>query len=189
MSGPDGWPDAEPEAGFEPGFAAGDDGGVHVDLTEWAWVVRLYLDDLDELLGPPVEVPDDPLDALAASMNEVPERPSDPALARLLPDATLDDAEATADFRRVNEAALLQRKQADARALRDVLDAPAEVDAAGARQLLGALNDLRLMLGTRLAVTEAGVLAGSEDLHAYASYQLFTYLQGDLVEVLMGRAP
>ena len=45
------------------------------------------------------------------------------------------------------------------------------------------------MLGTRLAVSESGVLAGGEDLHAYRTYQLLTYLQGDLVDVLSGEAP
>ena len=60
------------------------------------------------------------------------------------------------------------------------------VDATGARSLLGALNDLRLMLGTRLGVTEEGMLDGGEDLQAYQSYGLFTYLQGLLVDVLAG---
>ena len=50
----------------------------------------------------------------------------------------------------------------------------------------GRSNDLRLMLGTRLGVTEDGVLAGGEDLRAYQSYGLFTYLQGLLVDVLAG---
>ena len=117
------------------------------------------------------------------------QRPTDPVRARLLPDAVLDDADAAADFRRLNETALLDRKRSDAAALRGALDSEVVVDATGARQLLGALNDLRLMLGTRLAVTEEGVLAGAEDLHAYTTYQLLTYLQGDLVDVLTQSAP
>jgi hypothetical protein len=63
------------------------------------------------------------------------------------------------------------------------------VDDQTARQLLGALNDLRLMLGTRLSVTESGVLAGAEDLQSYATYQLLTALQSDLVDELSGEAP
>jgi hypothetical protein len=171
-------------SGFEP---VAD--GVHVDLTEWAWVLRLYLDDLEAVLGPTPEVPDDPLEALAASMDDEPERPSDPVRARLLPDAVLDDAEAAREFRRFSEVTLVQRKRDDAAALRAVLDQPTEVDAAGARQLLGALNDLRLMLGTRLSVSESGVLAGADDLHSYATYQLLTILQSDLVDILASASP
>ena len=65
--------------------------------------------------------------------------------------------------------------------------AQAVVDAAGARSLLGALNDLRLMLGTRLGGHRRGRRPkGPDDLQAYQSYGLFTYLQGELVEVLAG---
>ncbi len=160
--------------------------GVLVDLTDWAWVINLYIDDLESLLGPAPEIPADPLDALAATMKEAPELPSDPVRARLLPDGVLDDPEAAAEFRRFAQTTLLERKRSDAAALRTAAANPGLVDAAGARSLLGALNDLRLMLGTRLGVTEAGVLAGGEDLRAYQSYGLFTYLQGLLVEVLAG---
>jgi len=160
--------------------------GVRVDLTQWAWVINIYLDDLEDLLGPPSEIPADPLDALAAAMKEAPELPTDPVRARLLPDGVLDDPEAAAEFRRFAQTTLLERKRADAEALRRASARPGVVDAAGARSLLGALNDLRLMLGTRLGVSEDGVLAGGEDLRAYQSYGLFTYLQGFLVEVLAG---
>ena len=163
--------------------------GVHVDLVDVAWVLRLYLDDLDQVLGPPKTLPDDPLEALAASMEDAPETPKDPVRARLLPDAVLDDPEAAAEFRRFSETTLAERKRADAAALRGLLDEPVVVDGLTARQLLGALNDLRLMLGTRLAVTESGVLAGAEDLHSYTSYQLLTMLQSDLVDVLAGVGP
>lgn len=70
-----------------------------------------------------------------------------------------------------------------------MLSEPQVVDDEVSRRLLGALNDLRLMLGTRLSVTESGVLAGADDLQSYATYQLLTMLQGDLVEVLSGESP
>jgi hypothetical protein len=132
-------------------------------------------------------VPDHPLDALAAAIDDAPELPSDPVRARLLPDGVLDDPEAAAEFRRFAQTTLLARKHADAAALRTVAAQPGVVDAGDARSLLGALNDLRLMLGTRLGVTEEGMPEGSEDLQAYQSYGLFTYLQGELVDVLAGR--
>jgi hypothetical protein len=152
-------------------------------------VIRLYLDDLDGVLGSPPDLPDDPLDALAASLEQPSDRPSDPVLARLLPDAVLDDPAAAAEFRRFTETSLLHRKRTDAAALRAALDHAQVVDRQVARQLLGALNDLRLMLGTRLSVTEDGVLAGADDLQGYATYQLLTILQGDLVEALADPAP
>ncbi len=171
-------------AEFAPGGP--DETGVHVDLGEWAWVINLYVGDLEDLLGPVAQIPSDPLDALAATIKEAPELPSDPVRARLLPDGVLDDPEAAAEFRRFAQTTLLERKRADAEALREAAASPGVVDPARARQLLGALNDLRLMLGTRLGVTEGGVLAGGEDLQAYQSYGLFTHLQGLLVDVLAG---
>ncbi|HUV48711.1 MAG TPA: DUF2017 family protein [Actinomycetes bacterium] len=161
--------------------------GVQVDLSHWRWVIEVYLDDLVDLLGPLPDVPDDPLDALAAAIDDAPELPSDPVRARLLPDGVLDDPEAAAEFRVFAQTTLLARKHADAAALRAAAAKPGVVDAGGARSLLGALNDLRLMLGTRLGVTEEGMPEGSEDLQAYQSYGLFTYLQGELVDVLAGR--
>lgn len=172
-------------AEFAPAGGHVDD-GVWVDLGQWAWVINVYLDDLDDLLGPPQEIPADPLDALAATMRDAPELPSDPVRARLLPDGVLDDPEAAAEFRRFAQTTLLERKRADAAALRLAASTPGLVDAAAARSLLGALNDLRLMLGTRLGVTEGGVLDGVDDLQAYQSYGLFTHLQGLLVDVLAG---
>ena len=161
--------------------------GVQVDLSHWRWVIEVYLDDLVDLLGSVPDVPDHPLDALAAAIDDAPELPSDPVRARLLPDGVLDDPAAAAEFRRFAQTTLLARKHADAAALRTVAAQPGVVDAGDARSLLGALNDLRLMLGTRLGVTEEGMPEGSEDLQAYQSYGLFTYLQGELVDVLAGR--
>lgn len=85
------------------------------------------------------------------------ERPTDPALARLLPDAYADDPERAAEFRRYTESELRSGKQAALRAVRESLPpeggrvvlTPELADA-----WLGALNDVRLTLGTRLEVTE-----------------------------------
>jgi hypothetical protein len=159
--------------------------GVHATLHPWAWRLRLYLTDLQELLGPEPEVPDHPLDALAATLDEPPERPSDPALARLLPDAVLDDPAASAEFRRFSQDTLLTRKRQDAATLAKLLEAnDVLLDATTSRAVLGALNDLRLMLGTRLAITEEGPAEQTDDLVAYSTYDLLTALQYELVEVL-----
>ncbi len=168
------------------GFAAAPD-GVLVDLDPWRWRLALYLTDLEAVLGPEPSVPDHPLDALAASLEQPPGRPEDPVLARLLPDAVLDDPGAAAEFRRFTHDALLTRKRHDAAVLREHLGGVATVvDVATARSLLGALNDLRLMLGTRLAITEDGTAEAGGDLVAYATYDLLTALQYELVEILAG---
>ena len=51
-------------------------------------------------------------------MKDPPELPVDPVRARLLPDGVLDDPAAAAEFRRFAQTTLLERKRADAAALR-----------------------------------------------------------------------
>ena len=116
--------------------------------------------DLLELLGADDEGEQDPLAALVGLSTEPVERPTDPALARLLPDAYGDDDAAAAEFRRYTESDLRSAKRADAGAVLATL-AP-HVEGGGKLALdrdqvdawLGTLNDLRLALGTRLEVTE-----------------------------------
>jgi hypothetical protein len=85
--------------------------------------------------------------------------PDDPVLARLLPDAYRDDPGASSEFRRYTEGDLRLRKCDNARMVRaDIDEAGAEghmvLDERHAQAWLGALNDLRLALGTNLGVTE-----------------------------------
>ena len=65
-----------------------------------------------------------------------------------------------------------------------------ELDADEAQAWLGALNDARLALGTRLGVTEDldydNVPEDHPDAPAYAVYGWLTWLEGDLVETLLG---
>jgi hypothetical protein len=100
----------------------------------------------------------DPLVALTGLDDSGPtEAPTDPALARLLPDAYADDPERAAEFRRYTESELRAGKQAAVRAVLQSL--PPEggrlvLTSELADSWLGALNDLRLALGARLDVTE-----------------------------------
>jgi Domain of unknown function (DUF2017) len=59
--------------------------------------------------------------------------------------------------------------------------------------LLGVLNDARLALGTTLEIAEdreVGTLDPSDPAFAaYAAYDWLTYLQGELVETLLGELP
>lgn len=121
------------------------------------------------------------------------EPPDDPILARLLPNAYTDDADAARDFRRFTEASLRSRK---AEAARTVL---ATMPAAGGRVRLTteqaeiwlrALNDVRLALGVHLGITEDfdGLeedAAADDARFAYLQvYQWLAYIQESLLRAL-----
>lgn len=80
--------------------------------------------------------------------------PADPAVARLLPDAHRDDPALAAEFRRLSEATLRERKQTNAALAAAALVRPAPVllDRAEASALLKAMNDVRLVLSARLGI-------------------------------------
>ncbi len=137
----------------------------------------------------------DPLEALVGlSPGEV-EPPRDPALARLLPDAYGDDDPgASRDFRRYTEADLRRGKREACRALLASLpDGGGKVvlDRPGADAWLGCLNDVRLVLGTRLDVTEdldPDTLDPSDArLPALQVYGWLGWVQESLLGALLGR--
>jgi hypothetical protein len=83
--------------------------------------------------------------------------PEDPALARLLPDAYRDDPDAAGEFRRYTEESLRSAKQENAQAVLDTLPADGgsvKLAADQAQAWLRTLNDVRLVLGVRLGVTD-----------------------------------
>jgi len=89
--------------------------------------------------------------------DEQPQPPEDPVLARLLPDAYQDDPEAAGEFRKYTESSLRESKKYFAQTLLDTLPVSGgRVRLTGdqARDWLRALNDVRLMFGVRLEVTE-----------------------------------
>ncbi|MCJ1677108.1 DUF2017 domain-containing protein [Streptomyces sp. APSN-46.1] len=152
-------------------------GGAAVTLDEIEIsILRSLAVQLLELIGPgePEAAADaDPLAALFADGPSEP--PSDPALARLFPDAyggpgPVDQgvdpeelAARSAEFRRFTENDLRTRKREDALAVVRSLDGLTPADG-GATVLeltgelplrwLGALNDLRLTIAARLNITE-----------------------------------
>ncbi|MFG3119689.1 DUF2017 domain-containing protein [Streptomyces sp. NPDC048197] len=150
------------------------DGGAAVPLDEVEIsILRSLAVQLMELIGPGEQATDDEgEDLLASVFNDGPsEPPADPVLARLFPDAyggpdlvPDDDVRAAAaEFRRYTENDLRARKRTDALALIRALDtlspsggdpAVLRLTADECRQWLGALNDLRLAIGTRLEVTD-----------------------------------
>lgn len=155
------------------------------------------------LLGPPQDAADDPLAAMVGLPSGEVRRPDDPALARLLPDAYRPDAtddprfdvgEAASDFRRFTEGDLREAKRAQARAVLRHLGGvegrgKLQLDRDGADDWLGTLNDLRLVLGTRLEVTEQGRSARTIDDEAAAwSLQVYDWL-GSLQASLLDSLP
>jgi Domain of unknown function (DUF2017) len=103
----------------------------------------------------------DLFDDLEKMFNETtaapPEAPADPVLARLLPDAYTGDPEAAGEFRKYTESSLREAKKYFAQTLLETLPAKGgrvKLTADQARDWLRALNDVRLMFGVRLEVTE-----------------------------------
>ena len=111
-------------------------------------------DDLDRLLAEAAEAA---AAAEAGEDAEAPRIPDDPVLARLLPDAYRDDPDAAGEFRKYTESSLREAKKYFAQTLLDTLPASGgRVRLTGdqARDWMRALNDVRLMFGVRLEVTE-----------------------------------
>ncbi|WP_326736419.1 DUF2017 domain-containing protein [Streptomyces sp. NBC_01022] len=189
-------------------FEATPGGGAAVALDEVEIaILRSLAVQLLELIGPGDE-PAEGEDPLAALFAEGPsEPPSDPALARLFPEAYGDDdtelRAASAEFRRFTENDLRTRKRDDALVVVRTLDAltPAGDEAAvltltadECRSWLGSLNDLRLTIGTRLEVSDED---GGEDGSLYRlpdsdprkpmvmAYLWLGGLQETLIETLM----
>ncbi|SDN37405.1 DUF2017 domain-containing protein [Streptomyces wuyuanensis] len=193
-------------------FEALPGGGAAVALDEVEIsILRSLAVQLLELIGPGDE-PAEGADPLAALFAEGPsEPPSDPALARLFPDAYGEPEadrgedgelrEFSAEFRRFTENDLRARKRDDALAVVRNLDALTAAGEGGAilkltaedsLHWLGALNDLRLTIGTRLEVTdddETGDLYRLPDSDPrkpmVMAYLWLGALQETLVETLM----
>jgi Domain of unknown function (DUF2017) len=154
-------------------FRSTRDGGVTVRLSGGeATLLRTLVVPVMELLNDPARpsapsepaAPDDSADVLAdlerqfSSPDEPdPELPADPVVARLLPDAYQDDPEKAGEFRKYTESSLREAKKYFAQTLLETLPPEGgKVRLTGdqARDWLRALNDIRLMFGVRLEVTE-----------------------------------
>lgn len=141
-------------------------------------------DDLDRLLAEAVE---------AAEAAEAPSIPDDPVLARLLPDAYQDDPEAAGEFRKYTESSLREAKKYFAQTLLDTLPpSGGRVRLTGdqARDWMRALNDVRLMFGVRLEVTEdfeeqlAALAPDDPKVAAFEVYGWLGAVQESLVRAL-----
>jgi hypothetical protein len=137
---------------------------------------------------------EDPLVAMVGLTDDPVAAPDDPALRRLLPDAYADD-EAAGEFRRYTDATLREGKVAALTRIADALtasgDAPVGIPLDQAHDWLTAINDLRLVLGVRLDITDdredPAELPGDDPrLPLFAAYDWLTYLQDTLVGLVTG---
>ena len=121
---------------------------------------------------------------------EPPKTPADPVLARLLPDAYQDDPDAAGEFRKYTESSLREAKKYFAQTLLETLPREGgrvKLNADQARDWLRALNDVRLMFGVRLEVTEDfedQLAALDPEDPRFAAYEVYGWL-GALQESLV----
>lgn len=115
---------------------------------------------------------------------------ADPALRRLFPPPTMDDADINAEFERLMRDELVAERLAALETMERTL---------GAERLsedelvawLSAINDLRLVLGVRLDVSEETTVAdfaslpdGDPQVLMYAAYSYLTFLEDHVVGAL-----
>ena len=108
--------------------------------------------------------------------------PEDPSLRRLFPPAYEDAADA-AEFRRLMHGELSQGRRDALRLLAESADRD-ELDIAEAQAWLTALNDLRLVLGTRLDVQEETLLELDPADPEAPDLALYGYLSALLEELV-----
>ncbi|MFC0037958.1 DUF2017 domain-containing protein [Actinomadura rayongensis] len=161
-----------------------------------AHLLRLLMEQMLELLGDaPAE---DDLTAFGIASSA--KTPSDPVLLRLFPDGYSGDDEASGEFRRYTELGLREGKREAARTILETLDEAQEhadgpllalaLDGDRAEAWLRALNDVRLVLGTRLDIDEdwyrqAGKLTPDDPrTPLFAAYELLTMMLEELVDAL-----
>jgi hypothetical protein len=124
---------------------------------------------------------------------DAPATPEDPVLARLLPDAYQDDPRAAGEFRKYTESSLRDAKKYFAQTLLDTLPpngGRVKLTGDQARDWLRTLNDVRLMFGVRLEVTEdfeEQLAALSPEDPKVAAFEVYGWLgavQESLVQAL-----
>jgi len=166
-------------------------GGVRADVDGVEAQVLRQL--AEEMLGiiEPADTSEDPLAALVGLPSGDVPPPDDAVLRRLLPDAYGDDEAAAADFRRYTDADLRATKRGHATIVLESVPADGGLlvlDRDQCDAWLGALNDMRLALGTSLGVTEETDPDDYPDEHparqALEVYGWLGWLQESLISCL-----
>jgi hypothetical protein len=116
----------------------------------------------------------------------------DPALQRLHPSAYPDDPVAAAEFDGFVRDDLTEQRMKAIETMSRTIDSE-HLDEEEVVAWLAAINDLRLVLGIRLAVTEESEpedFEGDEGTHgSYALYAYLSMFEEDIVEALSGAPP
>jgi hypothetical protein len=113
---------------------------------------------------------------------------TDPALQRLFPSAYLDDPERSMEFAHMVHDDLLAQRIAAV----DTMERTIEADRLSEDEVtawLATINDVRLMLGVRLEVTESSTpldFEGDDRAASYALYGFLSWLEEDVVSALAG---
>lgn len=141
------------------------------------WQLRLPPQERDLLRSLPGQV----RDLIAAG---------DPSVARLFPPAYQGDPEEEAEYRRLMGDQLLESHRGALGILEETVDAD-QLDDEQVNAWLGAINDLRLVLGTHLDVTEDLAQVAADDPRApgLAVYAYLSMLQERMVEALAETLP
>lgn len=118
------------------------------------------------------------------------ETTDDPSVRRLFPTAYNTDPERDREYQQLVRDELLERRLA-ALGTVDATVSADELDLEQTSAWLSALNDLRLVLGTRLDVGEEliEVEADDPDAPAYAVYEYLAFLLTEVVDALAGGLP
>ena len=111
----------------------------------------------------------------------------DPTLERLFPPAHPDDPEQQERFRELVSEQLMTDRLAALRTMEETLEKP-EIDEEQLTAWLTTINDLRLVLGLRLEVTQDLDLEAIPDTHldarTYALYGYLGWLESQIVDAL-----
>ena len=159
---------------------------LKLDDAELGVLSQLFEQMAELLDDPESQTNSDPL-AQLLNMGGSTQISEDPALARLFPDGYSDDEHASADFRRFTEQDLRAQKVSALTNVRGTLagwNGKASIDTSQAQDWLKALNDLRLVLGTRLEITDESETDFEADEPGIHLYNYLTYLQGTLIDAL-----
>ncbi len=126
------------------------------------------------------------LKGLGPRMREVLADDDDPARQRLFPEAYPDDEERQSEYRLLAGGELEESHLAALTTLEDTLDAD-HLDQEQMLAWMRALNQVRLIMGVRLGVTEEGderIGADEARQAAFAVYDYLTWLQGEIIDSL-----
>ncbi|MBA3268150.1 MAG: DUF2017 family protein [Acidimicrobiia bacterium] len=127
------------------------------------------------------------LRGLGPLMRQVLTDDTDPARNRLFPVAYPDDDDRQTEYRLLASGELLDSHLAALATLEETVDAE-RLDADAVYAWMRALNEVRLVLGTRLEISEEGderPSAGDDpQAQAFAIYDYLTWLQGEIIETL-----